>query len=219
MIEWLPFDQLRERFRSYPPIGLLPRGFYSSIVDGDPKEMVKRAGAIDDCWSGALCGGLADTMPFSIFTRERASWFGGGFVFDVWFPTRADNDLAPLRALAKLPVPRPRPMDVRFEPLCGGPFGVARVGSRDPIYIPRTREEAVIAARLLNSWCPNTFAVIPAPSTPPPWLVVGPRSGPYISQVITAVDEKHARTIAANESRHGRQYTVERSLTEWLRRT
>lgn len=217
MIEWLAFDELRDLFRSYPPIGVMPRGFFSAIVDDDPKELIRRT--YPRVVEGALFGGRVNTIPFLFRTEAPQSWFGGGFGCDVLFPLRADNDLASLHALARLPLPRPRPTELRFTPLCGGPFGVALVGSREPIYVPRTRDEAVAAARLLNGWNPGTFTVIPAPITPAPWLVVGPRSGPYVSQVTTAENEQEAHSIADRQSRDGLAFTVARSLPEWLSRT
>lgn len=211
MIEWLSVQQLEDRLKRYPPVGLALRPLFHAMSDGNPAERIPRAPeeiVEEGLGPAATWAGLVDTMPFAL---RAAPHHLGGVGFDVYLPVRAGGDRVLFDAIAKLPLPTPT--SVYFETLCPGPFGVARVGERDPIYTCSSREDAVAAATLLNGWTSGSHAVIQVPPPPAPWLVVGPAAGPYISRVHVVSSEATAQRLAASFSAEtGSTFTVARSL-------
>jgi hypothetical protein len=210
MIEWLTRAQLDERLRAYPPIGLTLRPFFQARTSVSPEGWFSRAPqTADESGLGEIqiWTGLVDSLPFAVTAMPRRTGWG----FEVRFPHRTDGDRVLLERLQSLGLPGWTHPYFSVLPSRGG-FGVAAVGTTDPIYVAEQRADAAAAASFLNLVEPATYAVVAAGPSDPAWLVLGPESGPYVSRVEVMDDERAAVAQAERWSREsGAPFQVRRS--------
>lgn len=212
-IEWLPLDEFEQRLkRDYPPVELWLREFLvGRLEEGlDLSALISRPpDAVDwfpglgqhDGWVG-----IVDGVPFSLAAQRSQQTMRWGFNLSLPVFVRDDGGWdvrAQLQVAAALPAVLRRNDSPWVEslPFAGPGWGIAETGDDEPLFRSAAREDAVALADFLNETHPNGYQVIPlAEPSLLRWVVVGPRTGRFLSSVQVFDSREAAEVNAAKRS-------------------
>ena len=197
MITWTTSQELASHLSGYPPIGLRLRPFFHAKYDVDPKLSIPRdpeISVLEGLGNASTWSGFVDTLPFAITSMAHRSQYG----LQVSFPTPSAGDRALLEALSELAPPRALSLYFETRPIVSG-FAVVSE-PEGPIYSAKSREDAAAAAKFAERVAHTRFTIVPVKPSTPVWIVVGPLTGPYVSELEVFASARAAHDYAAERS-------------------
>ncbi len=209
MVEWMTYLELEQRLSAgYPPIGLTLRRFLQGRLSVEQASSGLRRGVAEQVELVAGLGpsdvwcGVVDQVPFAVEMTQPGADARLGYVgVQLWLPVRLrggdriDPSLLRVASAIDPTLGDCSHLQVAHLPFSGPGWGVVPAGDDVSIFSSRVRDDAVEVAALVSAE-ESSYTVVPIDASPRQWVVVGPRTGAFVSRVDVFGSEEEAERAA-----------------------